>query len=221
MRRTTKILAMATLLLVLTATAAIGAEGPGGLLDGFLSWAWARHHYMLSWYIRPLFVLPFAYFSYRRSLSGIVLTFVALSTSMFWFPAPEQVDPRVEEFLAFEREWIAGEWTLAKILITSIVPLSLTALCLAFWKRSLVWGLVIINAIAQGKVCWGVAFAEGSGWAMLLPALAGALVCDAIVLYVARRMRTKPSPQPRQPTSVSSTRTARGDRAARAKRSRR
>jgi hypothetical protein len=95
------------------------------LLDEFLSWAWARHHNIVSWYIRPLFLLLLAYFSYRRSLSGIALTVVALATSMFWFPAPERVDPRVEEFLAFEREWLTGEWTLDKILITSVVPLAL------------------------------------------------------------------------------------------------
>lgn len=79
------------------------------ILNGFLSWAWERHHNVLSWYIRPLFILPLAYFSYKRSIAGIVLTLVALATSMFWFPAPERVDPRIEEFLAFEREWLTGE----------------------------------------------------------------------------------------------------------------
>jgi hypothetical protein len=52
---------------------------------------------VLSWHIRPLFLLPLAYFSYRRSLSGIVLALVALATSMFWFPAPERMNPKVEE----------------------------------------------------------------------------------------------------------------------------
>ena len=68
-----------------------GGGGPGaaGTLDGFLAWAWERHHNVLSWYVRLLFILPLAYFSYKRSLSSIVLTLVALATSMFWFPAPE------------------------------------------------------------------------------------------------------------------------------------
>jgi hypothetical protein len=52
------------------------------------SWAWARHHNVLSWYIRPLFFLPFCFFAYRRSWAGIVATLVALATSMAWFPAP-------------------------------------------------------------------------------------------------------------------------------------
>jgi hypothetical protein len=95
------------------------------ILNGFLSWAWERHHNVLSWYIRPLFILPLAYFSYKRSISGIVLTLVALATSMFWFPAPERVDPRVEVFLAFEREWLTGEWTTEKIVSAMIPPLIL------------------------------------------------------------------------------------------------
>ena len=37
----------------------------------FLNWAWARHHNPLSWYIRPLFVLPFCYFAYKRSVWGV------------------------------------------------------------------------------------------------------------------------------------------------------
>ncbi len=30
------------------------------------------------------------------------------TTSMFWFPAPATPDPRVEEFLAFEQDWLTG-----------------------------------------------------------------------------------------------------------------
>jgi hypothetical protein len=123
---------------------------------------------------------------------------------MFWFPAPERVDPRVEEFLAFEREWLTGEWTLDKILITSVVPLSLIAFCLAFSKRSLLWGLITINVIALTKVLWGVVSGEGSGWVMLGPALAGLLVCDAVVLYAARKLRMRSSGHS-QPASEAAT----------------
>ena len=97
--------------------------------------AWGRHHNVLGWYARPLLLLPLAYLSYKRGLLGIALTFVALATGIFWFLAPGQVDPGAEELLAFEKEWLTGEWTLAKVLMTAIVPLTLGALYLAFWRR--------------------------------------------------------------------------------------
>ena len=78
---------------------------PMELLQGFLSWAWARHHNVLSWYIRPLFLLPFCYFAYKRSVTGIVATLIALATSMFWFPAPENPSPAVVKMLAAEEEY--------------------------------------------------------------------------------------------------------------------
>ena len=56
------------------------------VLTDFLNWAWARHQNPLSWYIRPLFILPFCYFAYKKSVRGIVLTLVAVTSSMFWFP---------------------------------------------------------------------------------------------------------------------------------------
>ena len=189
MRRTDVVLAAGVMVAVSLAVAALAATGS---LDGFLAWAWGRHHNVLSWYVRPLFVLPLAYFSYRRSLFGITLTLVALSTSMFWFAAPGRVDPRVEEFLAFEREWLTGEWTVGKTASALAVPLILGVLCLAFWRRSILWGLVVINAIAVTKVAWGVVDGAGSGWVMLGPALAGLAVCDAAVLYAVGRLRDGP-----------------------------
>ena len=75
-------------------------------VNDFFSWAWERHHNILSWNIRPLFLVPFCYFAYKRSIWGIVLTLIALATSMFWFPRPESVSPQVKEFLEAEIEWI-------------------------------------------------------------------------------------------------------------------
>jgi hypothetical protein len=72
-------------------------------LVDFLNWAWARHHNPLSWYIRPLFILPFCYFAYRKNLLGVVVTLVAVTSSMFWFPAPSTVDPTAARFLAAQK----------------------------------------------------------------------------------------------------------------------
>src|SRR3712207_9489564 len=92
--RTDLIVTAAVLGLLLLAGLTVAATGTTGQL---LSWAWERHANVLSWYIRPLFALPLAYFSYRRRVSGIVLTLLALATSIAWFPRPDPVQPMVED----------------------------------------------------------------------------------------------------------------------------
>ncbi|MGH3147815.1 MAG: hypothetical protein ACRDTR_18640, partial [Rubrobacter sp.] len=190
------VLAVGTLTLVLLIIGGIAATGS---LDEFAAWAWERHHNILSWYIRVLFLLPFCYFAYQRSLWGMVLTLVALATSMFWFPVPARPDPRVLEFLAMEREYLTGEWTTAKILLGLLVPGSLAALALVFWKRSIVYGLVLINAIVLVKLAWSFYFGETSGGLTLLPSqLLGLAVLNAAVLYVLRRRRKRTLSNPPQ-----------------------
>ena len=138
--------------MVLFAGAALAATGAP---DGFFSWAWERHQNALSFYIRPLFILPLAYSTYKRSLFGILLMLAALSTRMFRFPAPGRTDPRVEGLLAFERGWLTGGWAMEKVVSTLAVAPVLGVLCLASWRRLSLWGLLVINAIAVGKMAWG------------------------------------------------------------------
>ena len=152
-------------------------------LSDFLAWAWARHHNVLSWYIRPMFILPFIFFAYKRSWQGLVLTVIALFTSMFWFPAPTTVDPAVEQFLQSEKDYILGEWNLAKVLVSLTVPAFFYLLALAFWKCSWWWGVAVINLAALGKITWGVIASGESGWAVLVPAVIGMLVCNAAVYF--------------------------------------
>lgn len=154
--------------------------------DTFWEWAWQRHHNVLSWYIRPLFLLPYVWFAYRRSLLGMGVTVLALLTSMFWFPAPESPEPWVEEFLAAELAYLHAPWTLGKALLTLTVPLFFALLGVAFWKRSWAWGLAVMAAGALGKLAWSVAEAGASGWAIAAPALIGLLVCAGVVTAVAR-----------------------------------
>jgi hypothetical protein len=198
MKRTDVILSVGTLALTLLAAAVVAATGS---MDEFIAWAWARHHNVLSWYIRPLFLLPFCYFAYKRSLWGLVLTVVALATSMFWFPAPEHSSPAVNEMLASEREYLTANWTLWKVLIALLVPLGFAALALAFWRRSLAWGLAVINAMVLFKIGWTFLLSTEAGALSHLPAaVLGLVVCDALILYVMRRMRASSSykhPQPR------------------------
>lgn len=166
-------------------------------------WAWARHGNMLSWYIRPLFLVPLALAAYRRSVLGIVLSILAMLSSMAWFPAPAVPDPQAREFLAFEQEWLLGSWSVAKLAITLVVPLSLTAYCAAFWRRSLPWGLAVLAFIAVAKVLWSVAFGGSSGSATIVPALAG-LGLGGVVLAMVLRRRHRPVSGPRRPGSTRS-----------------
>lgn len=182
--------------------------GIAQLLADFGDWAYDRHANVLSWYIRPLFLLPLAWFAHRRSGWGIAGTLVALMTSIFWFPVPDRPDPQVLAFLEFEREWLTGNWDAQKVLLTLLVPLALLAYCLAFWRRSVLWGLVVLNLMAGGKVLWGVVAGDGTGWAMTAPALAGLLIGDAVLVWVLRRTRSRrpqPSTEPSAPPVPTTT----------------
>ena len=205
-------LTTAVLGLLLLAGLTIAATGS---TEQLLGWAWERHANILSWYIRPLFVLPLAYFSYKRWISGIILTLIALATSIAWFPRPDHVQPTVEEFLAFERAWLTSGWTPGKVLMGALSVVALGALCAAFWKRSLAYGLIVITTLAVGKMAWGVVEGRGTGWAMLAPALAGLVICNAGVLYAMRRMRRRSVPrQPRPSADAARDEAHRAERAA-------
>ena len=190
-KRTDVILSVATLALAIVAAGVIVATAS---TDEFVAWAWARHHNVLSWYIRPLFFLPFCYFAYGRSLWGIVLTLLALVTSMFWFPVPENPSSTVNEMLASEREYLTTDWTLWKVFIALLVPLTFAALGLAFWKRSLLWGLAVVNTAILFKIGWTFLFSTEAGAMSHLPAaVLGLALCDALILYFIRRMRARAS----------------------------
>jgi hypothetical protein len=83
------------------------------------------------------------------------------------------------------------------VLLALLVPASFATLAVAFWKRSLVWGLAVINAMVLVKVVWSFYFGEASGGLTLLPsAVVGLAVCDAVILYVVRRRCRRSSPEP-------------------------
>jgi hypothetical protein len=175
-KRTDVILSVATLALAIVAAGVIVATAS---TDEFVAWAWARHHNVLSWYVRPLFLLPFCYFAYRRSLLGIVLTLLALATSMFWFPVPENSSSAVNEMLASERAYLTTDWTLWKILIALLVPLTFAA---------------VVNAAILFKVGWTFLFSTEAGAMSHLPAaVLGLVICDALILYFIRSMRARAS----------------------------
>ncbi|MFC9086817.1 hypothetical protein [Nocardiopsis dassonvillei] len=155
------------------------------LLTDFLAWAWPRHLNPLSWYVRPLFFLPIAYFCWTRRPVPLALTIVAMLSSFFWFPAPEEIDPAMAGVLEMERELFTDPtWVTWATL--PLVPALLGSLCAAFWYRSLGWGLVVVNGGLAVKIAWTVANSGSDGLATVLPLGLAMAVVTAVVVAVAR-----------------------------------
>lgn len=157
----------------------------------FMEWAFARHENTLSWFVRPLFLIPFCLFALHRSRAGLSLTVLLVLTSMFWFPQPAETDPRVKAFLAFEKDYLRNDWNAGKIAMTLLVPGTLTLLAVSFWRRSLRLGLSTLAAIAVMKSLWSVLFAGESGTAAIAPAAIGLLACCVFVLLGVRTTRRR------------------------------
>jgi hypothetical protein len=156
-------------------------------VNQLLEWAWARHHNPWSWYIRPLFILPFCYFAWRRSLSGVVLTVLATLTSIAWFPAPETPSPEALRYLEVERRWLSsGPLTTAMVIM---VGASLWLLAGAFWTRRWFYGVLVLNAATLSKVAFSVTFGGEAGWASLTPSIATLAICNAVFAAIYLRLR--------------------------------
>ena len=156
--------------------------------EPFFDWVFERHHNQWSWYLRPLFLLPFCYFAFKKSFSGMMISIFALFTSMFWFPKPEIVSESVIEFLEFEKDYLYGEWNLGKILLTLTIPISFIALGLAFWKRSPILGIGVVVLMAIGKIIWSIQNAGESGKSILIPAIMGLIICSGLIYYGFKRL---------------------------------
>ena len=118
----------------------------------------------------------------------MMISIFALFTSMFWFPKPEIVSENVMGFLAFEKDYLYGDWNLSKLLLTLTIPLSFLALGLAFWKRSLLIGIGVVVLMATGKIVWSIQNAGESGKSILIPAIVGLLLCCGLMYYGFKRL---------------------------------
>jgi hypothetical protein len=156
-------------------------------------WVWARHHNLASWYVRPLLILPYCWFAYRRNRIGLALTILIFPTSLFWFPAPAEPSPEAKAYLAWEREFFF-ETPARAGLLTVMVAGFLWALAAAFWRRSWRWGLVVLNSATMMKVVWSLHFGGEAGKGSVLPALITLLVCDAAILAAVARGRRPEKP---------------------------
>lgn len=145
--------------------------------DLFFNWAFNRHHNIISWYIRPLFIVPIVLFAFKKNLTGIFGSIFALFTSMFWFPAPLESNPQVLSFLEYEMEYLIGTWSTPKILMSLSVPIFFIILIIAAWKRNWKWLLGIVIGAAVLKVIWSVIFSGNAGLSILKPAIIGLAIC--------------------------------------------
>lgn len=154
----------------------------------FFNWIFERHHNQLSWYIRPIFLIPFCYFAYKQTWAGVSITMFCILTSMFWFSKPEIASDDIILFLQFEKNWLDGEWTLVKLLQLATIPISLFALGMAFWKRSLIMGIGMMVLIATGKVVWSIYNAGEAGKSIIIPAVCGLIISVGIMAYGYKRL---------------------------------
>lgn len=159
--------------------------------ETFLSWVFERHQNQMSWFIRPVFLIPFCFFAYKRSWTGVSITIFCLFTSMFWFSKPEAISEQVKMFLQFEKDWLNAEWDYKKWLLVLTVPFSFFALGLAFWKRSLLMGLGVVVLMATGKIVWSIYNAGDAGKSILVPATVGLALCVILIYYGFRRLEKK------------------------------
>jgi len=159
--------------------------------DAFFNWAFKRHHNVLSWYIRPLFIIPMVVFAFKKSYTGIFASIFALFTSMFWFPAPAENNQWVQEFLAFEMDYLKGAWTAPKIVMSLAVPLFFFMLLISAWKRNWKWLLGVIVGAAVLKSAWSVVFSGDAGLSVLKPAILGLVVCVGVLGYVMKKHKGK------------------------------
>ncbi|ARC86140.1 putative membrane protein [Clostridium argentinense CDC 2741] len=159
--------------------------------DMFFNWAFERHHNVLSWYIRPIFIIPIALFAYKKSFTGIFASIFALFTSMFWFPATVTSNPQVLSFLAFEMEYLKGAWTAPKIIMSLSVPIFFIALIIAAWKRNWKWLLGVVIVAAALKILWSVVFSGEAGMSILKPAITGLIICIGGFYYHKKRQTVK------------------------------
>ena len=78
-----------------------------------------------------------------------------------------------------------------RVILVLLVIAFFVALTSAFWKRSWVWGLAVINAGTLLKVIWSVAFEGATGWASLVPSLFTLAITDAAILLAARWLKRR------------------------------
>lgn len=159
--------------------------------EEFQMWAFTRHQNPLSWYIRPLFLLPLCFFAYNRSLAGIFGTILALLTSMIWFDPPSSLNPQAQAFLDMELAYLTRKWDNMTKFMSLFVPITLFLLVYAYWRRNLWFSMVILGQMILTKVVWDFFYGNEMGNSYLLLAVLGVLLWVSIAYFGKRKMESK------------------------------
>ena len=72
-----------------------------------------------------------------------------------------------------KRDYLTDHWTRTRVPLGLLVPVSPAALALAFWRRSLLYGLVVLDSIVLAKIAWSFYYGGESGLTLLPLALVG------------------------------------------------
>lgn len=148
----------------------------------FFEWAFTRHQNTLSWYIRPLFIIPIVMGAYKKSI-------FCLFTSMFWFPKPEIVDVKVIEFLNFEKTYFTSGWSIEKVIILATILAFFTAIISLTWSRRWYGLLATVVIGAFLKVAHSLLFSGGSGISIVKPAVLGLILCILVIYFIFKRRK--------------------------------
>ena len=153
----------------------------------FFTWVFQRHYNILSWYIRPLFIIPIIWSAYKKLFSGIAISIFCLFTSMFWFSKPNTTNPEVEKFLNFEANYLKSGWTIDKIALFFTVVTFFIFIIISTWTKNWKLLLVILIAAAFFKIFNSYLLTGKSAFSLLMPAVTGLIVCVMAVFFLKKK----------------------------------
>lgn len=107
----------------------------------------------------------------------------ALATSMMWFPEPTIPSKQAQDFLRMEIEYLSMDWNPIKILLTTTIPLLFVLLGIAFWRRKVFWGLILIIFSAILKMIWSVMEGGESGYILFPAAIIGMIISGVLIFF--------------------------------------
>lgn len=155
-------------------------------------WVWERHQNLFSWYSRPLFILPAAYYAYRRKLGYIIGFMLLMATSLFWFAAPAQTPEAVSTYLTWETQmFFTNENRAPMFALIVAVLLFLVVFFYAFWQRNPWYGVVIINLGTLAKIVVSLTFGGAAGTAAIVPSVTSLCVINAIAGFIWMRVQKR------------------------------